>query len=79
MQMLNAVGGAMAKNFISSNVAQYQPRMSGVWNTFKIYFAVSGSLNTLQFDLVNVLVFFLFSLMWLFSYTLREPLLSTTS
>lgn len=37
--MLN-VGGNVASNFLKSNVAQYQPRMSGFWNTLKVYFTV---------------------------------------
>eukprot|EP00904_Undaria_pinnatifida_P006697 jgi/Undpi1/3157/HiC_scaffold_15.g06531.m1 len=40
-QMLN-VGGNVASNFLKSNVAQYQPRMSGFWNTLKVYFAVDN-------------------------------------
>lgn len=37
--MLN-MGGHAASNFLKSNVAQYQPRMFGFWNTLKVYFTV---------------------------------------
>lgn len=35
------MGGSVATNFLKSNVAQYQPRVSGYWNTLKVYFTVS--------------------------------------
>lgn len=41
--MLN-VGGSVASNFLKTNVAQYQPRVSGYWNTLKVYFTVRGLL-----------------------------------
>lgn len=39
--MLNVSKG-VATNFLKSNMVQYQPRVSGFWNTLKLYFAVSG-------------------------------------
>jgi YIF1 len=41
-QMLN-VGGTMAKSFISSNMARYQPGVHGFWTSLKYYFAVDNS------------------------------------
>ncbi|CAN0124073.1 unnamed protein product [Pylaiella littoralis] len=54
-QMLN-VGGSVASNFLKSNVAQYQPRMSGFWNTLKVYFTVDNRyvVNKLRVLLVAV-------------------------
>ncbi|CAM9549133.1 unnamed protein product [Scytosiphon promiscuus] len=55
-QMLN-VGGSVASNFLKSNVAQYQPRMSGFWNTLKVYFTVDNRyvLNKLKVLLLSIL------------------------
>lgn len=33
--------GSVATNFLKSNMVQYQPRVSGYWNTLKVYFTVS--------------------------------------
>ncbi|CAM9847481.1 unnamed protein product, partial [Choristocarpus tenellus] len=41
-QMLN-MGGNAAKSFFQSNVAQYQPRVSGWWYILKGYFAVNNT------------------------------------
>ncbi|KAG5175818.1 hypothetical protein JKP88DRAFT_190214 [Tribonema minus] len=40
--MLN-MGGTMAKSFISSNMARYQPGVSGFWALLKHYFAVDNA------------------------------------
>ncbi|CAN0037060.1 unnamed protein product [Ectocarpus sp. 12 AP-2014] len=55
-QMLN-VGGNVASNFLKSNVAQYQPRVSGYWNTLKVYFTVDNRyvLKKLKVLLLSVL------------------------
>ena len=40
LQMMQATG-SVATNFLKSNMVQYQPRVSGYWNTLKVYFTVS--------------------------------------
>eukprot|EP00903_Cladosiphon_okamuranus_P012030 g11295.t1 len=40
-QMMQATG-TVATNFLKSNMVQYQPRVSGYWNTLKVYFTVDN-------------------------------------